>query len=257
MSDDFRRRRRLSNTGSPRRSSGGSGMNPWVVTIFAAIVVIAGGWFLGQTLARIFNGPPKNESVAKRQAPTPLPVVTPPPSPSPAASLAPTPTPEPAATPKPTPRPTPTPTPAATSTATVNVTAAPSAAPAPTPTATSAPTAAPSATPALRHTQPIARRPEPTATPAPVPQNPAARVVHAYIDALRRGDPAAAAAYLGNGTPDESFIDSSTRITSITTARNADGSYKVSVDMQTAKGEYFETFTVASNQILQKTAIKP
>jgi hypothetical protein len=74
---------------------------------------------------------------------------------------------------------------------------------------------------------------------------------------LRRGDPATAQTYLGNGSPDESFIDSATRITSITTTPNADGSYKVAVDMQTTGGEYYETFTVASDRILEKTAIKP
>jgi hypothetical protein len=78
-----------------------------------------------------------------------------------------------------------------------------------------------------------------------------------YIDALRRGDPAAASAYLGNGSPDESFIDSAARITSITSTPNGDGSYKVAVDMQTSNGEYYETFTVASGRILEKTAIKP
>jgi hypothetical protein len=89
------------------------------------------------------------------------------------------------------------------------------------------------------------------------PENPAARIVTAYIDALRRGDPAAASTYLGNGSPDESFIDAATRITSITSTPNGDGSYKVAVDMQTSNGEYYETFTVASNHILDKTAIKP
>ncbi len=62
---------------------------------------------------------------------------------------------------------------------------------------------------------------------------------------LRRGDPQGAAQYLGNGTPDEDFIDSNTRITSVNSTRNSDGSYKVAVDMHTSKGEYFETFTVA------------
>jgi hypothetical protein len=86
-------------------------------------------------------------------------------------------------------------------------------------------------------------------------------VVRAYIDALRRGDPQTAAQYLGNGVPDEDFIDSGTRITSVNSTRNTDGSYKVDVDMQTSKGEYYETFVVAStpdgSRILDKTAIKP
>jgi hypothetical protein len=81
--------------------------------------------------------------------------------------------------------------------------------------------------------------------------------VRAYIDALRTGNPSEASTYLGNGVPDESFIDSGTRISSISETPNGDGSYKVSVDMQTGKGEYYETFTVASGKILDKTAIKP
>lgn len=85
--------------------------------------------------------------------------------------------------------------------------------------------------------------------------------MRSYIDALRRGDPQTAATYLGNGAPDEDFIDENTRVASVNTSRNSDGSYKVIVDMQTAKGEYSETFVVAGtgngSRILEKTAIKP
>lgn len=225
-------------------------MNPWVITIFAALVVIAGGWFLGQALARVFNGPPKTQVA---QAPTTQPIVTPPPSASPQASaiaIA-TATPSPANSPKPTPEPSPT--------ATVQVTTAPTQTPAPTapPSATPAPppaTATPSAT---RRTQPIGRRPEPTSAPSAQSEGEASRVVRAYIDAIRAGNPAQASTYLGNGAPDEAFIDSTTRISSISESANGDGSYKVSVDMQTPKGEYYETFIVASGKILDKTAIKP
>lgn len=85
--------------------------------------------------------------------------------------------------------------------------------------------------------------------------------MRSYIDALRRGDPTGAAVYLGNGVPDEDFVDENTRVVSVNSTRNADGSYKVAVDMQTNKGEYYETFVVASTadgaRILEKTAIKP
>ena len=81
--------------------------------------------------------------------------------------------------------------------------------------------------------------------------------MRAYIESLRDGNPAQAATYLGNGSPDETFIDSTTRIVSISESANGDGSYKVSADMQTSKGEYYETFIVASGKILDKTAIKP
>lgn len=222
-------------------------MNPWFVTIFAAIVVIVGGWFLGQGLARVFNGPPKGESVAK--APTPLPIVTPPASASPAPTLEPTakPTEKPRREPTPTlapsvaPEPSPTPTP--------QVTIAPTQTAAPTPEPTPAPTTTPATT-----EQPTSA---PAQAPAPAGESPAAHVVRSYINALRRGDPATASNYLGNGTPDESFIDSATHINSISSASNGDGSYKVEVDMRTSKGAYFETFTVASGKILEKTAIKP
>ena len=257
MSDDLRRRRRLPQPSSPRRGgNGGGGINPWLVTGIAAVVVIAGGWFLGQALARVFNGRPQTARVA--QAQSPLPMVTALPSPSPAATPAPTPTAAPTATPAATPSAQPTPTLAPTPTPAPSPTASPAEAtaePTAEPTATPRPKA--TAAPPLRHTQPIARRTEAPATAQPQSESPAARVVRDYIEALRRGDPAVASTYLGNGTPDETFIDAHTRIASLTATPNGDGSYKVDADMQTSKGEYYETFTVASGRILQKTAIKP
>jgi outer membrane biosynthesis protein TonB len=250
MSGDFRRRRRIPPDAPRRTSRGGNGVNPWVITIAAAIVVIAGGWFLGQALAHAFSGPqPKPQQVAQV---LPSPSATVQPSPSPAASA----TAAPSASPKPTSAPTPKPTIARTATP------KPKPTPEPTPTASAQPTSAPTAlAPVLRHTEPVARKAETTpsaaATTAPQTEGSAARVVRAYINALRGGDPATASTYLGNGVPDESFIDSATRIISVTQTENSDGSYKVSVDMQTAQGEYYETFTVASDKILDKTAIKP
>jgi hypothetical protein len=85
----------------------------------------------------------------------------------------------------------------------------------------------------------------PPPAPTPAPENGAARIVRAYIDALRRGDPQTAAKYLGNGAPDETFIDPTTRITSLTTTENSDGSYSVAVEMQTRSGKYGETFLVS------------
>jgi hypothetical protein len=96
-----------------------------------------------------------------------------------------------------------------------------------------------------------------SAAPVPATDGPGARVVRAYINALRSGDPGTASSYLGNGVPDESFINASTRISSISETHNADGSYKVEADLMTDAGEYYETFTVASGKILDKTAIKP
>ncbi len=264
MSGDLRRRRRLTGKGPRRTASGGpNNFNPWIVTFIAAIVVILGGWFLGQGLAHWLS--PK-QSAGVAHIPTPAPVVTPlaspaqsvaaqspsPATPTPAPTAAPTLARTPAATPAPTA------TPAATPAATTAETRAPTAAPLPTRApalSPRAPSAAPATTPAARTTLPVARRAE-------APQgNPAGDAVRSYVQALRRGDPQAAATYLANGVPDEDFIDAGTRIVSLTTTRNADGSYKVAVDMQTAKGEYFETFVVAADsgapRILEKTAIKP
>lgn len=260
--DDLRRRRRLTSNG-PRRTSGKrSNVTPWLVTIAAAIAVIVGGWFLGQALAHILN--PTERSTQVAQQPTPL-SVTPLPSASPGGATA-TPLPSPSPTPKPTQKPTEKPSPTAKplptpTLAAVVVTTAP---PTPAQVATEAPTAAPTEAP--RKVQPVTRRPETTpAAAAQAPSTPegdeASRTVRAYIEALRDGDPQAASVYLGNGSPDEGFIDSSTRITNVSSTRNSDGSYKVEVNMKTAQGEYYETFVVAStpngNRILDKTAIKP
>jgi cytoskeletal protein RodZ len=258
MSDDLRRRRRITPNG-PRRSNGGNTLSPWMFTIVAAFVVIVGGWFLGQGLAHWLS--PKQQTA---QAPTPAPVVTPLPSPTEAVAAA-TPSASPAAsaTPEASPTAAPTATPArALKTAPpATPTIAPTVAPTPKPTI--APTVAP-ATPAPkpRTILPVARRTEPTPAVQTVAENnPAASTVRSYIEALRRGDPQSAATYLGNGVPDEDFIDAQTRITSLNSTRNSDGSYKVAVDMQTGKGEYYETFIVAGTgtgtRILDKTAIKP
>jgi hypothetical protein len=261
--DDLRRRRRLTSSG-PRRSSGGGGNSfvPWLVTIAAAIAVIAGGWFLGQTLAHVFNGSGNSTQVA--QQPTAAPVVTPLPSASPEVTVAPvaaaSPTTAPTAEPTVKTTPSPVPTEAPTAAPTQKPTAAPTLAPTPAPTTAATPAAA------ARKTQPIVRRSEitpPPATPAAATRvdDAASQTVRSYIDALRRGDPQGAAVYLGNGVPDESFIDGNTRIAGINSTRNSDGSYKVDVDMKTPNGEYYETFVVAStpngNRILEKTTSQP
>lgn len=265
MSDDFHRRRRLPQD-APRRSNGGRNPNPWILTILAAIVVIVGGWFLGQGFAHMLG--PKDRQTAQNQLMTPTPAITP--LPSPEASVAPaTPQPSPTASATPTAAPTATPAPkraaspaaVAAATATPVATATPTATPAPSaPPAT--PTPAPIRTMRPRTSIPVARRPEPATAPAtPAQEDAAARTVRAYIDALKRGDPQTAAMYLGNGVPDEAFINEKTHITSVSSTPNGDGSYKVGVDMRTSNGEYYETFVVAQTgngaRILDKTAIKP
>lgn len=91
--------------------------------------------------------------------------------------------------------------------------------------------------------------------------NDASGVVHGYLTALARGDESSAASYLASGLPSEKFMTADAKITSIGSTKNSDGSFNVSADVQTASGEYFETFTVRSGanglQITDHTAIKP
>ncbi|HZT11908.1 MAG TPA: hypothetical protein VFA29_03865 [Candidatus Baltobacteraceae bacterium] len=262
MSDERRRRRRRTAQNGPRRSAGpASGATPWLITIVAAVAVVAGGWFLGQALARAFGG---NDRQTAQTGPSPLPVVTPFASPSAAAATpeaspgtpAPTPvhtairtrTPGPTQTPEPTQSPEATPTPV----------------PAQTPQPTPAPTRAATANPATPKPLPV-----PTAFPSRAahvaPGNDAGssaaeQTVRSYIAALVRGDPQSAAAYLGNGVPDESFIDGSARIEAISQTPHADGSSTVSVELRTNSGRYRENFEVAAaadgSRILQKSVAK-
>lgn len=251
-------RRRRPNPERVRRSNGGpGGIGPWAITILAALAVIAGGWFLGQGLARTFS----RGSERTAQTATSVPAVTPLPSPT-ATELTQTPLPSPAATPRPArtqvaiataaPSPTPTPVPVQTS---------------PPPTATPAATTAPSPSPIATHPPAPVHTPKHIVAVAPLPETPAATAdsaestVRAYIGDLQRGDPQSAAALLGNGSPDESFIDGQTQIQSITETPNSDGSARVSVVMQTSQGKVSETFDVASaaggSRILARTTSKP
>ena len=98
------------------------------------------------------------------------------------------------------------------------------------------------------------------AAPPPVPSNAAEVTVRSYIEALRSGDPQQAASYLGNGSVDENFINGSTRIVGMHTAREADGSFVVAVTLSTPNGNYLETFDVSApadgSKILQKSVSK-
>lgn len=82
-----------------------------------------------------------------------------------------------------------------------------------------------------------------------------------YLSALARGDESSAASYLSAGLPTEKFMSPDAKVTSVTSTKNGDGSFKVSADIQTPTGEYFETFTVQTGsnglQITDHTAIKP
>jgi hypothetical protein len=111
------------------------------------------------------------------------------------------------------------------------------------------PTAAVAAPPASQTPQPAT-----TATPVLITgsasRDHASAIVRAYIDALSSGDTSTATGYLANGIPDESFINPNVNVTinDLRTAPNSDGSFTVTVQIGTAKGNYLETFTVRHGQ---------
>ena len=62
------------------------------------------------------------------------------------------------------------------------------------------------------------------------------------------GDAARASTLLASsasGIGEERFIDAESRITSVVATPNADGTYKVEAEIVTAKGPYYDTFTVS------------
>jgi len=101
-----------------------------------------------------------------------------------------------------------------------------------------------------------------------VPATPAVAVVRRFIDALKRGDEVGAYAALGGlpgdkglSLPEESFVDSNARITSVRSTRSEDGSATVELEIAAAKGTYFGTYHVIQNAkgliIDQHDFIKP
>jgi hypothetical protein len=248
-------RRRRSSGYTPDGRSGGS-FPVW--PLFIVIVVL--GVFIGGVLAHFLRrGDLAAPQKTVRPTPVPVAVATPPaPIPHPErttiaghpAIRVPTPLPTAVPTGSPTPRPVASRTPVATAAPT----AAPTATPVPKPLRTPAPAAT---TAPKRHTQPVARKPV-SEPPPPVPADSPAGVVRAYINALANGNRVGAQQYLANGTVDQdSFIDASAQITGLRSSSNADGTAKVDVDLATASGKYFISFTLSDNRITDHTAIKP
>lgn len=245
MNEGPRRRRPVYS--EPPRSGGGE-----FPLIPAIIVVVLVGLFLGAVFAHYLAAPKNTSNALITVRPTPLPtaVMTAPPEPTQPPE---TPSPKPSATANATSSPSPRP--VATSAATPSphpqsTVASATAAPAKTaPPATPKPVATP--TPVLKRTMPVARATEDTSAAA-------AGVVRSYIDALRNGRPQAAAAYLANGSPDQdSFVDAGARISSLTSSRNANGTYHVDANVVTASGTYAMSFTVsASNRITDHVGVK-
>ncbi len=90
--------------------------------------------------------------------------------------------------------------------------------------------------------------------------NHAAAIVRAYLGALARGQQAVATGYLLRGLPNESFMSPNARVNEVRAQQKPDGSYKVTADITTPNGEYFETFSLEAGpnglQIAHHFAIK-
>lgn len=258
--NDYPRRRRAAEPEEPR---GGGG-----IPIFPLIlVVVFAGLLLGGVLAHFMQRGPSTASTAVAVAtPTPAIAVTPVPvvTPEPTATSSVSPHPSPRSSAAPTARPT---------------TASPLPSPTPSPVARVA-KAVPSATPTpagpLRIITPPPAQPKHTAQPrvaaapletqAPAVQpgvggtERAASIVRSYLGALSRGDQSSATSYLQSGLPNESFM-SGGKVTSVRASAEDAGRYKVSANIATPGGEYFETFTLEPGPqglvIVDHTAIKP
>jgi hypothetical protein len=234
---DYRRRRRI-----PEPEPRGIPLLPLL------LVVVFAGLLLGGLLAK-FVGKPKVVVEA-----SPMPLVTPVTTPS----LAPTVAPSPSAIPKAQSSATLSPSPKPSTRPTANPTHAQT--PAPKPTRSEAVvvitppprvSAAPVATDTLASQTVAETAPPVEPTPASVASDVAAAdndrassVVRKYLEAVARGDQSTAAGYLTSGLPSETYMSPSAKIQNISSDKNSDGSYKVTADVTTPKGEYFETFRV-------------
>ena len=93
-------------------------------------------------------------------------------------------------------------------------------------------------------------------TPKPAPATAAgtaAATASGYLDALIRGDYAAANRALGRAPdqsdfPEREAVDRTSHITDVHTVSNGDGSYKVEVEVAGAKGTFFCTFQAKRNE---------
>ncbi|MDP9023768.1 MAG: hypothetical protein M3N13_00145 [Candidatus Eremiobacteraeota bacterium] len=254
--NEYPRRRRLAPDEPPR--GGGIPIFPLI------IVVIFAGLLLGGLIAHFSQK--RDNSVA---AASPFPGVTPINGGAPLATVTERPTPKAAVAGPPSPHPTPHASPRASNSAEP----LPSPSPKPSHASSLTPVKTPSTRPSvIIVTPPPSRLPENTIAPKSastpvaaenpkISTNDATGVVRGYLAALTRGDESSAASYLASGLPNETFMTTAARVVTVNTAKNTDGTFKVSADIQTPTGEYFETFTVATGsnglQIVDHTAIKP
>jgi hypothetical protein len=72
-------------------------------------------------------------------------------------------------------------------------------------------------------------------------------LVRRFLSAVANGDDQAAYSALGGNAgslSEAQYLDPTLRITSMTSSRNTSGGTDVQVEMRTAKGQYFGTFSV-------------
>ncbi len=205
------------------------------------VVVILAGLLLGGVLAHFFGGnTPRPEPSRVAVAPSPLSAYG-----AAVPSAMPTESPTPAQRPSPTSRPSPTPRPSPSASPRVS----PSATPAVAATTVAAVTSKPATARPLGASSHSATA-APVA-PAPVTPAPAASsddgavwVVRSYVQAVARGDRAAAANFLMHGSATEPFLSADSQIESIRSAALGDSRYNVTADVRTDSGEFRGTFTL-------------
>lgn len=261
--NEYPRRRRAVEPEEPP-SGGGIPIFPLI------LVVVFAGLLLGGVLAHFMQRGPSPATTA-------VAVATP--TPQTAVSPVPVVTPEPAATSSPSPHPSSSPNPSASPKPTTRPSARPLASPTASPAARVANVVA-SATPTPagplriitppplqpKHTTKPAAPAAPVETQAPAVQpgvggaDRATSIVRSYLGALARGDQSSATSYLQSGLPNESFMNGG-KVTSVRATAEDAGRYKVSANIATPGGEYFETFTLEPGPqglvIVDHTAIKP
>ena len=73
-------------------------------------------------------------------------------------------------------------------------------------------------------------------------------LVRRYLEAVAHGDDTTARSALGGSgrIVEQQFLDPTMRVTSIGGTRNASGGTRVQVELNTARGQYFATYTIDS-----------
>ncbi len=210
------------------------------------VVVILAGLLLGGVLAHFFGGnTPRSEASRVAVAPTPLSVNSAPvPSETPTEGATPAQRASPTSRPSPTPRSSPSPSPRASPSGTPVVAAVASAAAVSKPETAKPETARPlAATPHPATTASVTPQPV-TPAPAAGSDGGAAWVVRSYVQAVARGDRAAAGNFLMHGSATEPFLSADSQIESIHSTALGDSRYNVTADVRTDSGEFRGTFTL-------------